>query len=276
MRNVPTFSGRSSPKCWPSGSSSLLKKRFTNASLTIGDRRGGFVVRRGERPPPQHRHPEVLKVVGAYAVPRRARLLVQLRRGMPGHQNQLAPVVGERVVQGEARSLHAGQAIQPILELAVQRGQFRLRVARRRSIQRHDDASLHLIAEVLMFELVQASRQHRRAGDEHDGQRRLHDEQRRPRERRMIAGAAARPAQRLDRIGARRKPRGRRTEDDARHQRQPEREREDKERWPRADGQELCIREGQREEEPRGAHGDQQARRCRRPPRAGRFRPAPA
>ena len=90
-----------------------------------------------------------------------------------------------------------------------------------------------------MLELVQASRQHRRAGDEHDGQGRLHDQQRRAREGRMIAGAAARPAQRFDRIGARRQPGGRRAEDDAGQQRQAERERQHEQRRQRADGKEL-------------------------------------
>jgi hypothetical protein len=35
IRYVPAFSGMSMPKCCSIGSSSLLKNRFTNASLTI-------------------------------------------------------------------------------------------------------------------------------------------------------------------------------------------------------------------------------------------------
>ena len=178
---------------------------------------------------------------------------------MARHQNQLAPVVGERVVQREAGPLHARQPIESTLELAIQRGQLRLRVTRGRTVQRHDDAALHLVPELLMFELVQTPREHRRAGHEHDRQRRLHDQQRLPRERRVIAGAAARSAQRVHRIGPCGEPRRRRTEGDAGQQRQPERKRENNQRRRGADREEVCVRECQREEQSGGAHRDEQS-----------------
>ena len=63
MVNVPTFSGSSRPKCWSIGSSSLLKKRLTNASLTIAT---GAVVSLSASVnvrPRSDRHAEVLQVV---------------------------------------------------------------------------------------------------------------------------------------------------------------------------------------------------------------------
>ena len=142
MRKVPAFSGRSRPKCWSSGSSSLLKKRLTNASFTTAT---GAVVSLSAAvkcAPADDRHAEVLQVVRADAVPRRAGLLAGLRRRMPGHEDQLAPVVGERVVERESRLLDAGEAVEPLLELAIERGQLSARVGGRRPVERHDDAAV--------------------------------------------------------------------------------------------------------------------------------------
>ena len=54
-------------------------------------------------------HAEVLKIVRADAIPRRAGLFARLRRWMAGDQHQLAPVVGQRVVEREPGALHARQ-----------------------------------------------------------------------------------------------------------------------------------------------------------------------
>ena len=67
------------------------------------DRRGRFVVRLRERAPARHRRAEVLQVVRAHAIPRRARVVAGLRRRMAGDENQLAPVVRQRVVESEVR-----------------------------------------------------------------------------------------------------------------------------------------------------------------------------
>ena len=57
---------------------------------------------------------------------------------MAGDEDQLAPVVGERVVEREPRALHAGQPIEPLLELAIERRELSARVGRRRPVQRHE------------------------------------------------------------------------------------------------------------------------------------------
>ena len=79
------------------------------------------------------------------------------------------------------------------------------------------------------------------------------------RERRTIAGAAARAAQRFRRIGARRKPCRRRAENDSRHERQPERERQHQERRRGADRKEMRAVKGQRKQQPRGCHCHQKS-----------------
>ena len=140
---------------------------------------------------------------------------------MAGDQHQFAPVVGQRVVEREPRDpATPGSRFSRSSSCAVHRRQLRQGVARRRPVESHDDATAHAEAEILVFELAQAARQHRRAGDEDDRQRRLDDQQRGARERRVIAGAATGAAQRFDRIGARRQPRGHGAENDAGNQRQ--------------------------------------------------------
>src|SRR5213078_3448862 len=97
MVKVPTFWGSSRPKCWPIGSSSLLKKRLANASLTIAT--GAAVsLSASVNARALQRHAEILQVVRADAIPRRAGVLTGLRRRMAGDENQLAPVVRQRVV----------------------------------------------------------------------------------------------------------------------------------------------------------------------------------
>ena len=82
-------------------------------------RRRLLVVGRGEGPAAYHADAEVLQIVRADAVPRRARFLAHLRCRMSGNDNQLTPVVGERVVEREAGSADPGQPVEPLLELSV-------------------------------------------------------------------------------------------------------------------------------------------------------------
>ena len=101
-----------------------------------------LVVGGGEVAAADELHAEVLEVVRADAIPRRAGLLAGLRRRMAGDEHELAPVVGERVVEREPGALHAGQAIEPLLDVAIERRELLRRVGRRRPVQRDQDASL--------------------------------------------------------------------------------------------------------------------------------------
>src|SRR5581483_2861495 len=146
-------------------------------------RRGGFVIGFCKSASPQNGHPEVLKIIGGYAVPGRPGLLAWLGSWMAGYQDQFPPVVGERVVKRQPRSLDPGQAIQARLELPVERRQPRPRVGGRRIVQADYDAPLHLISEILALELVKAARQHGGPRNQNDGQGGLHNQERLARER---------------------------------------------------------------------------------------------
>src|ERR1039458_8303488 len=56
--------------------------------------------------------------------------------GVAGHVDQLAPIIGERVVECQSRSPPSGQAVQPIFELAIERVQFRQGIGGGRSEER--------------------------------------------------------------------------------------------------------------------------------------------
>ena len=163
---------------------------------------GGLVVGLAERASPEEGHTEVLEIAGAHAVPGGAAFFAHFRRGMARHVNHFAPVVGQRVVERQTRSPYARQAIEAFFELAVHRCELRLRVRRRRRVQRDDDPSLHLVTEVLPLEVAEAARQHRRAGDQHDRHGRLHDQQRLASKRPVIARAATGAAQDGHRVGS--------------------------------------------------------------------------
>ncbi len=99
-----------------------LEKALHESFVDDGHGRGGFVVRRRKRAPAQNRHAEILKIVGAHTVPRGARLLVELGRRMASDHDEFAPVVGERVIEGETGALNAGETVDMIFKLAIKGG----------------------------------------------------------------------------------------------------------------------------------------------------------
>src|SRR4030095_1321342 len=84
-----------------------------------GDRLRGLVVGGREMAAPNELHAEVLEVVRADTVPRRAGLLVGLRLRVARHQHELAPVVRQRVVEREAGSLYSWQTGNPLFHAAI-------------------------------------------------------------------------------------------------------------------------------------------------------------
>src|SRR5271170_5795 len=114
---------------------------------------------------------------------------------MAGDHDKFAPVIGERIVEREPGTLYTRQGIEFFFELPVERGEPRLRVGCRWTIQIYHHAPLYLVTKILMLELIEAAAQHRRPCHEYDGDGGLHHEQRFAREGRTILGAAARTAQ---------------------------------------------------------------------------------
>src|ERR1700674_2098502 len=77
-----------------------LQKTLHESLVDNGHGRGGFIVRCGKRAPTQNRHAKILKIVGAHAIPGSACFLVEFGGRMAGDHDQLAPVVGKRVIEG--------------------------------------------------------------------------------------------------------------------------------------------------------------------------------
>src|SRR5690242_8859674 len=128
-----------------------------------------FVIGSGERTPAEDSYTEVLKIVSAYPIPGGARFLADLGSRMPRHQDQLTPIVGERVIQRQARSLDSRQTVEACFKAAVKCGQFRLCVSGWGPVHRNDDPVSNLISEILVLQFVEASRQHGCTGDQHNG-----------------------------------------------------------------------------------------------------------
>ena len=99
-----------------------LEKALHESFVDDGHGRGSFIVRRRKRAPAQNRHAKILKIVGAHAVPGRALFRVELCRRMSGNHDEFAPVVGERVIEGETGALNAGETVDMIFKLAIERG----------------------------------------------------------------------------------------------------------------------------------------------------------
>ena len=101
------------------------------------------------------------------AVPRRAGLLARRRRRLAGDEDPFAPVVGERVVERQPGALHAGNAGQPALQVAVERGEPLAGDRGRRPADGDQHAPVAIEAEVLALEVAEAAAEHRRAGHQH-------------------------------------------------------------------------------------------------------------
>jgi len=61
---------------------------------------------------------------------------------MPGDQDELAPVVRERIVERDPRPAHAGQPVQPLLDVAIQRRETVLCVRGGQTVQLHQDCNM--------------------------------------------------------------------------------------------------------------------------------------
>ena len=110
---------------------------------------------------------------------------------MASDHDEFAPIVGERVIERETGALNAGKTTEMIFELAIERSYLRQRVSSGRPVHVDFHAVLHLEAEILMLELVEAAGEHGGASDQNDRQGGLNDQQGFASERRTILSAAA-------------------------------------------------------------------------------------
>src|SRR6266576_1594772 len=99
-----------------------LEKALHESLVDDGHGRGGFIVPCGKLAPTQDRHAKILKIVGAHAVPGRASFLVEFGRRMAGDHDELAPVVGKRVIESQSGTLNARETVELFFKLAVERG----------------------------------------------------------------------------------------------------------------------------------------------------------
>src|SRR5438094_9942982 len=89
---------------------------------------------------------------------------------MTGDHDEFAPIVGERVIEGETSALNARETVELPFELTIERGYLRRRVSSGRAAHVDFHAVLHLEAEILMLELVDAAGEHGGASDQNDRQ----------------------------------------------------------------------------------------------------------
>ena len=80
IRNVPASSGTSKSEVMIDGIFVIFEEAFDEGLIHHGDRRGGFIVCRGEIAATDQGNTEILQIVGADAIPRRSGLLVELCR----------------------------------------------------------------------------------------------------------------------------------------------------------------------------------------------------
>ncbi len=175
-------------------------------------------------------------------------MFVHVRHAVTLANDDLAPVVLQRRVLRKSSPLDSGNMREPVLQLAVHRIQLRLRVGRKGRGQADRDPMVRLIAEVLVLQLLKAVRQQARTGEQHHRECRLHNHQDLLRDRGPVPRAAVGAAQCLRRLGTRGEPRGCRSEEHSRDQRQRERKRQHRQRWRSIDRHILRSVEGERDD----------------------------
>ena len=194
MRKELTFSGRLSPKWRSRGSSSRLEEAAHERFVHHGHVLRRLVVGGGEVAPSDEFDAELLQVVRAHAIPRRAGLFARCRQRLAGNQDAFAPIVGQRIVEGQPRAPDTRNAREPFLDVAVECRQPLARDRGRWPADRHQHSPVAGETEVLAFEVAQAATEHRRARHQHHRERRLQDEQRLASEGSRVAGGSARSA----------------------------------------------------------------------------------
>src|SRR5258707_15564496 len=100
---------------------SALEKALHESFVDNGHGRGGFVVRRRKRAPAQNWHAKILKIIGAHSVPGGACFLVELGRRVAGDHDEFAPIISKRVIESETSPVNAGETVEMIFHLAVER-----------------------------------------------------------------------------------------------------------------------------------------------------------
>src|SRR5205814_10674019 len=96
---------------------------------------------------------------------------------MAGDHDEFAPIVGERVIEGQTSALNARETVELSFELTIERGYLRQRVSSGRPVHVDFHAVLHLEAEVLLLELVESACQHSGPGNASTRQGGVHYEQ---------------------------------------------------------------------------------------------------
>src|SRR5262249_50289551 len=96
-----------------------LEKAPDERFVHHGDWRRTFVVGIGERTAADDGDAKIVQVAGADAVPGRPGRFTHGRNRMASHDNQLAPVVGERVVKREPGRLDARQTGQTLFKGSI-------------------------------------------------------------------------------------------------------------------------------------------------------------
>lgn len=164
-----------------------------------------------------------------------------------------------------------GKRIQPLFNPPVERRQLRLHVSCRRTVQRHRHPAFRLISEMLVLQLIETSRRHGGARNQHHRNGGLYDQQRLASQGRVIARAPARAAQCFQRTRSRGKPGGRRAKKDPRRQRHRKGERQHHRRRYRADGDEMGTSKRQAKQKTPGHDRDGESRNSPRERKQDRF-----
>ena len=117
-------------------------------------------------------------------------LTADVGHGLTLADDELAPVVLEWSVLRESGALDAGYVREAILQFAIHGIELGRCVRGVRRGEADDNAVVGLVAEVLVLQFHQASGEQSRAGEEHNGQRCLDNDEDFLRERGAVASAA--------------------------------------------------------------------------------------
>ncbi len=104
-------------------------------------------------------------------------VIVHAGHGVALANDDLAPVVLEGSVLRQGGALDAGNVGEAVLQFAIHGVELGLRVRGERRGEADGDAMVGLVAEILVLHFLEAAGEQAGAGEQNDGERRLHDDE---------------------------------------------------------------------------------------------------
>jgi hypothetical protein len=186
----------------------FMPEKFPRKRLVDhGHMRRAFHVLLGDRAPSNDPIPDGLEVSTRDSLERRRVILLRTRRWPSIHEHAVVPSVPTlRRIAAQSHGFHTWNPRERITDAAIQRRELFTPIACQQRINIYNRPPLLLKTKILVFQIAERSCKQSGRGQQHQRKRRLHDNQRFPRQRARPVRRTVHTPERFDRIDSRAHP----------------------------------------------------------------------